>query len=325
VRVAVVEGGPSSEAEVSRASARNVVRALEQASHDVTRLELDPTVCERLRTGGFDVVFPAVHGAVGEDGSLQGALELLCLPYVGSDVLASALAMNKVRSRVVLAAAGCPVAAGLAFERGGSSMRCAEKARAVLGGAVVVKPASSGSAIGVARLEATAPDEDVARALEAAWALDDVALVEVFARGREVTCSVLDVGESGPRVLAATEIISPHDAFYTYEARYAPNRSVHHCPASLGDLTRVIHDAACAAHKALGCRDLSRVDFIVGDSAETLVVLEVNTIPGMTETSLYPEAARVAGVSFPELCTRLVENARRRGPRRRNPGRALPS
>jgi D-alanine-D-alanine ligase len=321
MHVAVVEGGPSTEAEVSRMSARGVAEALAQAGHLVTRVELEPAACEALRMGGFDVVFPVVHGAFGEDGCLQGVLEVLGLPYVGSDVLASALAMNKSLARVVFAATGCPIARGVSEPRG-ESLTCAKRARAVVGAAVVVKPSSSGSAIGVARFEASAADADVAAAIDAAWKLDDVVIVEEFVKGREVTCSVLDVAPDGPRVLAATEISSPHDAFYTYEARYAAGRSVHICPAELGDLTNAVHEAALMAHAALGCRDLSRADFVVGDR---VVLLEVNTIPGMTATSLYPEAGRAAGLSFADLCNALVENARRCGPRQRQIPRSFPA
>jgi len=323
MNVAVIQGGPSSEAEVSRASAAGVCAALEEAGHRVTRLELDAALAEKLRAGAFDVVFPVVHGAVGEDGSLQGLLEVLEVPYVGSGVLASALAMNKAVARVVLAAAGCPIARGCALERSSDALAAARRAREVAGPAVVVKPASSGSAIGVARLEATASDDDVARALEATWKLDATAIVESFVKGREVTCSVLDVRGSA-RVLAATEIASPMDAFYTYEARYAPGRSKHACPAPLGDaLTTRVHEVALAAHAALGCRDLSRADFIV--SANDVVLLEVNTLPGMTATSLYPEAAGVAGFSFSTLCDALVQNAQRRGRAARNAPLPLPA
>jgi D-alanine-D-alanine ligase len=321
VNVAVIQGGPSSEAEVSRASAAGVSGALEEAGHRVTRLELEPAVWEKLRAGGFDVVFPVVHGAVGEDGALQGVLEVLGLPYVGSDVLASALAMNKAFARVVLGAAGCPIARGIAVKRG-DALACARRARAAAGAAVVVKPASSGSAIGVARFEASASDEDVAAGIAAAWKLDAVAIVEAFAKGREITCSVLDVAPDGPRVLAATEIAAPMDAFYTYEARYAPGRSRHVCPAALGALENRVHEVALAAHVALGCRDLSRADFIVLESE--VVLLEVNTLPGMTATSLYPEAAAVAGLSFSALCDALVKNARARGATTRNAPIALP-
>ncbi|HEY1960072.1 MAG TPA: D-alanine--D-alanine ligase [Polyangiaceae bacterium] len=322
MNVAVIQGGPSSEAEVSRASAVGVAAALEEAGHRAVRIELDAALAETLRAGAFDVVFPVVHGAVGEDGSLQGLLEVLELAYVGSGVLASAVAMNKAVARVVLAAAGCPVARGCALERSGDALAAARRARQIAGAAVVVKPASSGSAIGVARLESVASDEDVARAIESAWQLDATAIVESFVKGREVTCSVLDV--DAPRVLAATEIASPMDAFYTYEARYAPGRSKHACPAPLGDaLTRRVHEVALAAHVALGCRDLSRADFIVSDSE--VVLLEVNTLPGMTATSLYPEAAAVAGLSVSALCDALVQNARRRGRTSRNAPFALPA
>ncbi len=324
VRVAVIQGGPSSEAEVSRASAAGVAGALDEAGHTSARLELDALLAERLRTGAFDVVFPVVHGAVGEDGALQGLLEVLALPYVGSGVLASAVAMDKTVARTLLAAAGCPVARGSSVSRGTDALSAAKEARRIAGAAVVVKPASSGSAIGVTRLVATASDEDVARAITEAWELDDAAIVESFALGKEVTCSVLDVAPAGPRALAATEIESPMDAFYTYEARYAPGRSRHTCPAELGaELTQRVHAIAVAAHVALGCRDLSRADFIVGK--DDVILLEVNTIPGMTATSLYPEAAKAAGISFSSLCDALAQNAHRRGVAARNKALPMPS
>ncbi len=323
MRVAVIQGGPSSEAEVSRASAAGITEALEAAGHGVTRVELSADACERLRTGSFDVVFPMVHGAVGEDGSLQGLLEVLELPYVGSDVLASALAMNKAIARIVLAAAGCPVARGIAAPRSADPKECARRARAEVGGALVVKPSSSGSAIGVFRFEASATDDEVARAIQEAFLLDDTVIIEELVKGREITCAVLDVDPShGPRALAATEIATPMDAFYTYEARYAPGRSVHTCPAKLGPLTEKVHAVAIAAHEALGCRDLSRADLIV--KSDEVVLLEVNTLPGMTATSLYPEAAKAAGVPFPALCDALVHSALRRGVRTRNAAKPFP-
>lgn len=317
--VAVVQGGPSSEAEVSRASAKGVADALKQAGHAVVRLELDDHLAESLRTGGYDVVFPVVHGAVGEDGALQGLLEVLGSPYVGSDVLASAMAMNKAIARLVFASANLPIARGVAVTKG-DALACAKAARKEAGAAVVVKPAASGSAIGVTRFEATAADEDVARGIEAAWKLDRTAIVETFVKGREITCSVFDA--PSPRVLAATEIASPMDAFYTYEARYAPGRSKHTCPAKLGALEGRVHEVAIAAHVALGCRDLSRADFIVTETE--VVLLEVNTLPGMTATSLYPEAAMAAGLSFSALCDTLVKNAFARGATARNAPISLP-
>jgi D-alanine-D-alanine ligase len=323
--VAVVQGGPSSEAEVSRASATAVAKALVEAGHAAVRIELDAWLGESLRTGGFDVVFPVVHGAVGEDGSLQGLLEVQEIPYVGSDVLASALAMNKVLARKLFDLAELPVANGIAARRlDEKAIAAAGRARDTVGRAVVVKPAASGSGIGVTRLGDDATDEDVARAIEQVWALDDVALIERFVIGREVTCGVLDL-ESGVRPIAfpPTEIVSPSDAFYTYAARYAPGRSVHTCPADIGENDPLVRDYAVRAHLALGCRDLSRVDFVVGDEGEC-VLLEVNTMPGFTGTSLYPEAAAVAGIPFPQLCDKLVTTAQARGSRRRNAALPLP-
>jgi D-alanine-D-alanine ligase len=322
--VAVVQGGPSSEAEVSRASGVGVAKALSEAGHQVVRLELDAHLAESLRTGGYDVVFPVAHGAVGEDGSLQGLLEILELPYVGSGVLASSVAMHKRVARLLLAHAGLPVARGIALGRGDPAA-AAVRARREVGARLVVKPSSQGSAIGVARIDEDAPSEEVERALEAAWAIDDFAIVEHFARGREVTCGVLEVDRA--EALPPTEILSPHDPFYTYEARYAPGRSIHECPAKLlPDVLARVQDIATAAHIALGCRDLSRVDFIVGDGDESAAVtlLEVNTLPGMTATSLYPEAAAARGLTMPGLCDALVLRAHARGPAQRFEARPLP-
>ncbi|MGH7272079.1 MAG: D-alanine--D-alanine ligase family protein [Polyangiaceae bacterium] len=325
--VAVVQGGPSTEAEVSRASAAGIEKALARSGHNVRRLELDASLAESLRAGKFDVVFPVAHGAVGENGSLQGLLEVLEIPYVGSDVLASALAMHKRVARVLFERAGLPVALGTALRRGSSAdaRAAAERMRREIGARLVVKPSSQGSAIGVVRLDADAGTHDVARAIEAAWEIDEFAIVEHFACGREVTCGVLDLDE--PRALAPTEIISPMDPFYTYEARYAPGRSLHECPAVLPPgVAERVQSVAVAAHEALGCRDLSRVDFVVGDEGapEALTLLEINTLPGMTETSLYPEAAFAAGFAMPRMCDALVARAHARGPSRRAKSRPLP-
>ena len=327
--IAVVQGGPSTEAEVSRASAANVAGALLSLGHRVVRLELDAFIAESLRTGGYDVVFPVAHGAVGEDGSLQGVLEVLELPYVGSDVLASALAMHKRVARVLFREAGLPVASGIAVGRGegADASAAAERAHREVGARLVVKPSAQGSAIGVARLrlDEDLPMADLARAIEAAWSVDEFAVVEHFALGREVTCAVLATGP--PRALPLVEILSPYDAFYSYEARYAPGRSVHVCPPAFAQaLTEKVQRIAVEAHCALGCRDLSRVDFIVGDEGdpEAITLLEVNTMPGMTATSLYPEAAAAAGVPMPALCDALAHTAFARGSAARVAPRPLP-
>lgn len=323
--VAVIQGGPSSEAEVSRASAKGVADALKQAGHAVVRLELNDHLAESLRTGAYDVVFPVVHGAVGEDGSLQGLLEVLGLSYVGANVLASALAMDKPTAKKIFSLAGIPVPKGLALSSYESPQIAADRVRAEIGGALVVKPAANGSAIGVARLEANASVDDLANAIAAVWEIDSVALVESFLRGREVTCGVLDL-EDGPKALPPTEIKSPNDAFYTYQARYAAGRSVHTCPAELGEkISARVQELAVRAHIALGCRDLSRVDFVVGETVDDVTVLELNTMPGFTATSLYPEAAAIFGMSFPKLCDAFVLRAAARGGARRNAPLAFPS
>lgn len=326
--VAVIQGGPSSEAEVSRASAKSVAEALVTAGHRVVRLELNGFLAESLRTGGYDVVFPLSHGAVGEDGSLQGLLEVLELPYVGSDVLASALAMNKRIAKVLFAAAGLPIAPSIHAARAGGASAAALAERAVreVGERLVVKPCSNGSAIGVARFDRGVTSAELAQAIEAAWEVDDVALVEAFASGREVTCGVLDVSGDA-RALPPTEIRSPKDAFYTYQARYAAGRSEHFCPAPLPPaIFARVQEVALGAHRVLGCRDLSRVDFVVDESAaeRPVTLLEVNTLPGFTSTSLYPEAAGIHGIPMPELCRSLVDAAFTRGPRRRNTSLPLP-
>jgi D-alanine-D-alanine ligase len=332
LRVAVVQGGPASEAEVSRSSAASVARGLEQAGHSVVRLELDAFLADSLRTGGYDVVFPITHGAVGEDGSLQGLLEVLDLPYVGSGVLASALAMNKRTAKILFADAGLPIAPQVAARRGGDATSAAEAERvlAKLGNKVVVKPCSNGSAIGVTRLGGGASAKEIADAIEATWAVDEVALVEAFVQGREVTCGVLELRE--PPALPPTEVRAPNDAFYTYQARYAAGRSQHLCPAPLGEaLTQRVQEVAVAAHRALGCRDLSRVDFVVPVVPESqkdgpdVTLLEVNTLPGFTDTSLFPEAAQIAGIPMVELVDQLVRNAVARGAPRRNAPLPLPT
>lgn len=322
--IAVIQGGPSSEAEVSRASAKSVARALEASGHRVLRLELDAYLAESLRTNGVELAFPVSHGAVGEDGSLQGLLECLDLPYVGSNVLASALAMNKRTAKVMFAEAGLPIARGLSLPRG-DAKHSAELALKELGEKVVVKPCSSGSAIGVTRFDDGASAADLAKAIEEGWTLDSVVLVEKFAPGREGTCGVLDLHGKDPRALPPTEIKAAQDAFYTYQARYAPGRSEHLCPPPWDEaVVRRVQEVAVAAHRALGCRDLCRVDFVVGDRPEDVVLLEVNTMPGFTDTSLYPEAAGIAGIPMPELCHALALSAKQRGATPRNQAVPLP-
>ncbi|MFO0666327.1 MAG: D-alanine--D-alanine ligase [Polyangiaceae bacterium] len=321
--IAVIQGGPSVEAEVSRSSAKSVRQALAEGGHRVATLELDRFLSESLRSGGFDVAFPVTHGAVGEDGSLQGLLEVIEIPYVGSGVLASAMAMDKGVARIQFAHAGLPVAKGKVFTKGAHEDLPAVVLRD-LGHSVVVKPAASGSALGVTRLP-QAKAETLGAALENAFRTSGAVLVEQFVTGSEVTCGVF---EHDGKVVAfsPTEIEAPYDAFYTYEARYAAGRSVHHCPARFSSaVLEEVQRIAVGAHRALGCRDLCRADFVVDGASGNVVLLEVNTLPGFTATSLYPEAAQVYGMTFPDLCDRLARGAYRRGIGMRHVGVPLPA
>jgi D-alanine-D-alanine ligase len=316
LHVAVIAGGPSSEAEVSRKSAAAVSRALAEAGHRVALLELDAKLPITLATSGADVVFPVTHGPLGEDGCLQGLLEVLDLPYVGAGVLASALAANKPEAKVVFAARGLPLAEGIVVHRDEDLTAAAARATAALGTAVVVKPAAAGSAIGVTRLREGASRETLRSALERALAIDARALVERFVAGLEVTCGVLEDERGSAQPLPPTLIASEAADWYDFTSRYANGGSRHQCPAPLPSATlERIQAIAVAAHGAIGARDLSRADFVVTQDGADVTLLEVNTLPGMTATSLFPEAAAVSGVPFTALCDRLTRQAHAR-PRR---------
>ncbi len=321
--IAVVAGGPSAEAEVSRASARGVLEALRSAGHQARLLELDEQVAAQLAASRYDVVFPVTHGPLGEDGCLQGLLEVLALPFVGSGVLASALAASKPHAKVQLAAAGVPVARQALLARNDDVPARIAAIRAELGRALVIKPASGGSAIGVEMLSAELGDAQAVAAARRCFAVEPLALVEPFLPGAEVTCGVLE-SAAGPEALPPT-LIRPRAAeHYDFVSKYRAGGSEHVCPAPFdAALVSRIQALAVRAHTALGCRDLSRVDLVVdAGSPEPCTVLEVNTLPGMTATSLFPEAAQVAGIGFSELCDRLVRRAAARP--RREPQRAVP-
>ena len=276
-------------------------RQIEQAASSLV-----PATSVMVRGAGerrIDVAFVAIHGAWGEDGTLQGMLELLGIPYVGSGVLASALAMDKVMAKVVLRASGIDVPRGLAVDAATMARDPGHAARAAeaIGYPLVVKPVSQGSSFGITMVEDAGSLE---AAIDEALRYDDRALVEERLRGTELTVGVIG---NEPELLALPVIeIVPKREFFDYRAKYDPELSDEICPARIPDaLARQAQDLATAAHRALGCRDLSRSDLISTPSGR-LVVLEVNTIPGMTANSLVPKAAQAAGISFPELCDRLI-------------------
>jgi len=250
-----------------------------------------------------DVAFIALHGRYGEDGTVQGLLELLGIPYTGSGVLASALAMDKIVSKRLLRAEGVRVPPSVdLMSRRELSTRDVSREVAALGYPVIVKPNRQGSTIGMSKVER--PDE-LARAIEEAFDYDSQVLIEKFLNGVEITAGIL--GNEELQVLPLIEIV-PAKGFYDYEAKYTPGATEEICPARIPEATsEEARRLALAAHRALGCRGMSRVDMIA--AADGVYVLEVNTIPGMTPTSLLPTAARAAGIEFPQLLDKLIELA----------------
>jgi len=309
-KIAVLMGGPSAEAEVSRASAREVAQALAQAGHDATRVELDADCAGTLLDMAPDVVFPALHGPPGEDGTVQGFLELLGLPYVGSGVHGSAVAMDKSLAKACFRRVGLPVAAEVIVDADADLDEAAASIVANMGDRVVIKPLRQGSALGTTRMP---NGGDVGDALAEALRYGHGALVEPYVLGREITVGVLDLHGEGARATPVIEIRTATDEWYDYTNRYTPGKSEHVIPAPLpepvlDDLQRI----AVRAHRVLGLRDLSRADFLVTDS-DGIVLLEVNTLPGMTPTSLFPDGAAAIGLDFPALTDALVRSAVARG------------
>lgn len=299
-RVAVLYGGISAEREVSLSSGRQVVAALREAGYDVVPIDVGPDLRDMLAAlePKPDVVFNALHGRYGEDGTIQGVLDWLGIPYTHSGVRASSVAMDKVAAKAAFRAAGLPVA-------NGRVVPIADLAEDhPLPAPYVVKPVNEGSSVGVEIIRA---QDNRRAAIAAAWRFGPSALVEEYIPGRELT-----VGVMGDRALAVTEI-APRTGFYDYEAKYAEGGSRHLIPAPIHpDITRQAMDVAVAAHDALGCRGASRADFRYDDTAGEpgrLVLLEVNTQPGLTPTSLLPEQAAHVGIGFARLCTWMLEQA----------------
>ena len=298
--VAVLMGGWSAEREVSLRSGKACADALERIGFRVTRINVDRNVAAALAATKPEVALNLLHGRPGEDGTIQGLLEILAIPYTHSGVLASALAMQKDRAKLVMRDAGVPVPEGVVVNR-------LEAARAhVLERPYVIKPIAEGSSVGVFIVtESHAhPPQELTRS---DWAFGEELLAERYIAGKELTCAVM-----GDRALDVIEIV-PTVKFYDYEAKYAPGGSKHLLPAPLKpNVYQEVRRLAALAHRALGCRGVSRADFRYDDRMEGtqgLVCLEVNTQPGMTETSLVPELAAFAGIPFEELVRWMVEDA----------------
>jgi D-alanine-D-alanine ligase len=292
-KVAVLMGGPSAEREVSLVSGRACAAALQEAGYQVSQLDCGPDLYERLTEIAPDVAFNALHGRWGEDGAVQGILEWLRIPYTHSGILASALAMDKAKAKEIYAAAGLPIVASRMASRDEVS------AGHVLPPPYVVKPNSEGSSVGVyiVREGANAP--------RLAETMPEVVMVETYAPGRELTVTVMD-----GRALCVTDIIT--SGWYDYDAKYTTGGSHHVLPAQIPqEITDACMDYALRAHVALGCRGVSRTD-LRWDEARGLaglILLETNTQPGMTPTSLVPEQAAHLGMSFAQLCDWIVKDA----------------
>ena len=304
-RVAVLKGGRSLERQVSLRSGARVEDALKRLGHEVVAIDVALDLIRRLRETRPDVAFIAMHGRDGEDGTVQELLEILGIPYTGSGVLACSRATDKVLAKHLMTEAGIPTPEFFAFnETAFRELGAAEALPAIeerLDFPIVVKPSSQGSALGIKFARSAA---DVPAALVAAFSYDSRVLLERYVDGRDLAVSILD-----REPLPVVEAVPRDEEFYDFEARYEIGRTDFVCPAELPDgLTELAQDLAGRTYRLLGCSGFARVDLML-DAAGELTVLEANPIPGLTETSLLPQAAEAAGISFDELVGRIVELA----------------
>lgn len=300
--VALISGGKSGEREISLVSGSAVYDVLLDAGFSVT--QIDPAKKEDLVTlvsEDFDVAFLALHGKLGEDGTIQGMLEILGIPYTGPGVWSSATAIDKPKTKIIYEQVGVPTPRAVLLHS--PDQMTAEDIEREFGSSCVIKAATEGSALGVYLCNGR---EEIESALKNVFEIDDQALVETMIQGDEYTVGVL--GTEDPQVLPVIQII-PINEFYDFESKYAEGGSKHICPAPLSEeLTKKAQNIALLAHKGLECSGVSRTDLLL-DSEGNFYALETNTIPGMTPTSLLPDAARVAGMDFTQLCITLIEDA----------------
>jgi D-alanine-D-alanine ligase len=297
-KIGVLMGGLSSEREVSLSSGNAILEALRGRGYNAVSIDVGRDVAERIRQAGIEVAFNGLHGKFGEDGAIQGLLEVMGIPYTGSGILASAMGMNKIISKAVFKAYGLHVGPFMVVSAGDKGSLTTAQSK--IGFPLVVKPSSEGSSVGVSVVNT---GDELAPAVKLALSYDREALVEHYLHGMEVQVGIL-----GERALGAIEIV-PKDIFYSYKAKYEQGMSEHFFPARVPEaVSKRTLDAGLAAHRALGCRGYSRVDFII-DAAGTPYILEVNTLPGMTATSLLPDIARGVGILFPDLVEEILRLA----------------
>ncbi|MCF6093511.1 D-alanine--D-alanine ligase [Microaerobacter geothermalis] len=301
--VGVIYGGESTEREVSKKTGEGVIRALTEKGYSVKPIFFtdNKDLVQQMADLKVDLVYIALHGKYGEDGRVQGLLDLLKIPYIGSGVLASALAMDKHKAKQSFVQAGIRTAKEVIINK--DSQLSIEKPWINLSLPLVIKPNSEGSTIGITIARS---EEEVVEGIETASQYDSVIMVEEFIEGIEVTVGVMGKGK-GIKALPVIEIV-PKNPFYDYESKYAPGMSDHIIPARISqEMTEKCQSWAVLAHQVLGCRTFSRVDFIVPKDGSDPVILEVNTLPGMTETSLFPDAARAIGMDYSDMIDQLVK------------------
>ena len=307
LHIAVLMGGWANEREVSLMSGHGVADALESKGHRVTQIDMGRDVAQRIAEARPDVVFNALHGVPGEDGTVQGMLDLMGIPYTHSGVATSVIAIDKQLTKQALVPHGIPMPGGRIVE----SEELYE--RDPLPRPYVLKPVNEGSSVGVAIItEDSNVGNPIARGAEGPWQEFPELLAEPFIKGRELTTAVID-GPEGPRALGVTELIIEH-GFYDYEHKYTEGRTQHVCPAQIPpEIAALCEQYALKAHEVLGCHGTSRTDYRWDDELgqEGLFVLETNTQPGMTPLSLVPEQAKRAGISYPDLCDMIVREALR--------------
>ena len=305
VRIGVLMGGQSAEREVSLRTGAAVHRSLVRRGYDAVAIDVGPTLSQDLRDQKISLVFLALHGPGGEDGAIQGYLETLGISYTGSGIQASAISMHKVTTKTLLAAARIPVPSGIVVKRGEKVSSATLLRKAKLRWPIVVKPASQGSTIGVTIVRKPSQWRD---ALDLAHRYDVDAMVEAYIPGQEVTVSIIGGHNASPLVLPAVEIVAP-GGFYDFAAKYEKGKTRYLCPAPLtAAVTKQIRTLALRAYEVLGCEGAARVDFRITPRGRP-VVLEINTAPGMTETSLLPMAAARAEIEYDELTERILESA----------------
>jgi len=300
-RIGVLMGGMSAEREVSLMSGKAILEALKDLGYEACAIEADKKLPRRLCDQEIEVAFIGLHGRLGEDGAVQGLLEMMRIPYTGSGILASALAMNKIASRKIFRHNGLPVPNDEVLARGKTMV----PSSLPFSLPIVVKPSQEGSSVGVTIVS---QENQVAAALETAFAYDDEILIEEYFQGREISVGILD-----DHALGAIEIL-PKVPFYDYEAKYKDGMAEHRFPAPLpGEDYRRALELGISAHRVLGCEGGTRVDLLYASrpaGSGKFVVLEVNTLPGMTSLSLLPEIAKGAGIDFPCLVERILAGAR---------------